>query len=59
MLYYERDDSVLGVPVTRNSHDGERKVATSGPSSRYGSCKCAKEVEKVRKSAVLKKTRLN
>ena len=41
------------VPVTR------RKVAASDPSSCYGSPKSAKAVEKVRKSAVPKMTRLN
>ena len=46
-------------PVTRSSHGGERKVAASGPSSCYGSPKSAKAVEKVRKSVVPKKTRLN
>ena len=40
------------VPVTRSSHDGERKVVASGPSSRYGSPKSTKAVEKVWKSAV-------
>lgn len=44
------------MPVTRSSHGGERKVAAS---SHYGSPKSAKAVEKVWKSAVPKKTRLN
>ena len=60
---YESEHCVVSgmpnVPVTRSSHGGERKVAASGPSSRYGSPKSAKAVEKVRKSAVPKKTRLN
>ena len=47
------------VPATRSSPGGEGKVAVSGPSSCYGSPKSAKAVEKVQKSALLKKTRLN
>ena len=47
------------MPVTRSSHDGKSKVAASGPSSHYGSPKSPKAVEKVWKSAVPKKTRLN
>ena len=46
------------MPVTRSSHGGKKKVA-SGPSSRYGSPKSAKAVEKIQKSAVPKKMRLN
>ena len=47
------------MPVTRSSHGRERKVVLSGPRSRYGSPKSAKDVEKVWKSAVPKETRLN
>ena len=58
---YESEHCIVSgmpnVPVTRSS--GERKVAATGPSFRYGSPKSAKAVEKVRKSAVPKKTRLN
>ena len=47
------------MPVTRSSHGRERKVAASDPSSRYGSPKSAKAVEKVWKSAVPERMRLN
>jgi len=58
---YESEHCIMsGMPnvlVTRSS--GERKVAATGSSFCYGSPKSAKTVEKVRKSAVPKKTRLN
>ena len=39
--------NLLDMPVTRSSHGGKRKVAASGPGSRYGSPKSANVVEKV------------
>ena len=53
-----RMTNLLGVPITRNSYGGGINVAASGPGSHYGFPKSAKAVEKVRKSAVAKKTRL-